>query len=129
MRQLVYTRFITNNLVSFHLWWKENLVKYQKVSKFYENDCSYHINDNNGGILEMINFKTTIKLKHHYRNFLFKIDLRKREVDFKQKIIQIIRRNQVYFSSSNWYNSHCQWLDVEWKVYILFQNCYQLEPN
>ena len=37
-RKLVYTMFISNNRVSFHLWWKENLVKIQKVSK-YENDC------------------------------------------------------------------------------------------
>ena len=31
----VYTVFITNNYVAFHLWWKENLVEYQKVSKHY----------------------------------------------------------------------------------------------
>ena len=31
--------FIANNRVSFHLWWKENLVRHQKVSKHYENDC------------------------------------------------------------------------------------------
>ena len=35
MRQLVYTMFITSNHASFHLWWKQNLVKYQKVSKYY----------------------------------------------------------------------------------------------
>ena len=27
--------FIINNQAWFHLWWKENLVKYQKVSKYY----------------------------------------------------------------------------------------------
>ena len=32
--------FITNNRASFYLCWKENLVKHQKVSKYYENDCS-----------------------------------------------------------------------------------------
>ena len=32
--------FITNNHDSFHLWWKENLVKHQKVSKCYDQDCS-----------------------------------------------------------------------------------------
>ena len=32
---------ITNNSASFHLWEKENLVKHQKVSKYYENDCGY----------------------------------------------------------------------------------------
>ena len=38
--QLVYTIIISNNCSSFHLRWKKNLVKYQKVSKYYENDCS-----------------------------------------------------------------------------------------
>ena len=32
--------FISNNCTSFHLWRKENLVKHQKISKCYENDCS-----------------------------------------------------------------------------------------
>ena len=39
MRQLVYTMFINNNGAWFHLWRKENLVKHQKDSKHYENDC------------------------------------------------------------------------------------------
>ena len=39
MRQLVYIMPISNNRASFYMWWKENLVKHQKVSKFYENDC------------------------------------------------------------------------------------------
>ena len=43
MRKLVYTIFITNNHASFHSRWKENLVKYQKVSKYYENDYSFVI--------------------------------------------------------------------------------------
>ena len=37
--------FITNNHASFRLWWKENLVKLQKVSKYYENDCSIETTD------------------------------------------------------------------------------------
>ena len=32
--------FITNNHASFHLWWKENLVKHWQVSKQYGQDCS-----------------------------------------------------------------------------------------
>ena len=32
--------FITNNQPLFQLWWKENLVKHQKVSKYYDHDCS-----------------------------------------------------------------------------------------
>ena len=31
--------FITNNTASFNLCGKETLLKHQKVSKFYENDC------------------------------------------------------------------------------------------
>ena len=31
--------FITNNHESFHLWWKKNLVKHHKVSKYYRQDC------------------------------------------------------------------------------------------
>ena len=41
VRQLVNTMFITNNRASFHLRWKETLVKHQKVSKYYENDCRF----------------------------------------------------------------------------------------
>ena len=52
----------------------------------------------------------------------------RRNLGYKQKI-QAIRRNQVYFQRFEWYNSHCQGLDAEWKVYILFQNYYQMQPN
>ena len=31
-------QFITNNHFLFYLWWKENLLNYQKVWKHYEND-------------------------------------------------------------------------------------------
>ena len=33
---VVYTIFISNNRASFHLWWKQNFLKHQKVSKYYE---------------------------------------------------------------------------------------------
>ena len=39
MRQLIWTKFISNNRPSFHLPWKENLVKHRKVWKYYETDC------------------------------------------------------------------------------------------
>ena len=38
VRQLIYTMFISNNRASLHLWWKENLVKHQKLSKYFEID-------------------------------------------------------------------------------------------
>ena len=40
VRQLLYTKFITNNHASFHFWWKKSLIKHQKVSKYYEQDCN-----------------------------------------------------------------------------------------
>ena len=43
MRQLEYTMCISNNRTSFHLWWKEDLAKHWKVSKYYETDCRYQI--------------------------------------------------------------------------------------
>ena len=38
VRQLVYTMFISNNCPSLPLWWKENLIRHQQVSKYYGND-------------------------------------------------------------------------------------------
>ena len=38
LRQLLYTMFISNNRASFHLWWRGNWVKHQKVSKYYESN-------------------------------------------------------------------------------------------
>ena len=35
--------FISNNRPSFHLWWKENLVKHQNVSKYYKTGCSFYL--------------------------------------------------------------------------------------
>ena len=43
MRQLVYTMFNTNNHASFYLRWKEKLVKYQNVLKYYVHDCTNSI--------------------------------------------------------------------------------------
>ena len=36
--------FITNNHASFHLWWEEHLLKYQKVSKYCDHQslCGYY---------------------------------------------------------------------------------------
>ena len=33
--------FRSINRASFHLWRKEKLLKHQRVSKYYENDCSH----------------------------------------------------------------------------------------
>ena len=42
VRQHLHIMFISNNHASFDLWWKENLVKHQEVSK-HENDRSYEL--------------------------------------------------------------------------------------
>ena len=39
MRHLLFTIFITKNDASFLLWRKKNLVKHQKVSKYYDHNC------------------------------------------------------------------------------------------
>ena len=39
--------FVANNYASFHLWWKENLLKHQKVSKYYDHVCRYQISATN----------------------------------------------------------------------------------
>ena len=41
VRQFVHTMFTSNNRASFQLRWKENLLKHQKVSKYYQSDCRY----------------------------------------------------------------------------------------
>ena len=38
-KAIVYTIFITNNHALCYLWWKENLIRHQKVSQYYEHDC------------------------------------------------------------------------------------------
>ena len=63
VRQLVYTMFIGNNRASFHLWWKENLVKHQKVLKYYENDCRHIM-----GICMSTYFRRV--LRDYFRNIL-----------------------------------------------------------
>ena len=39
---MIFPNFLSNNHASFHLWWKDILVKHQNVSEYYENDCRLH---------------------------------------------------------------------------------------
>ena len=32
-------QFVTKSHASFHLWWKKNLLNYQKVSNYYQHYC------------------------------------------------------------------------------------------
>ena len=58
--------FSTNNHASFHLWWKENLVKYQKISKYLK--ISQKIS------LHLVNLKAWASRKH-FTTFLFNVML------------------------------------------------------
>ena len=48
-------QFITNNQASLHLWWKTNLVKYQKVSYYYDHDLSWRIQVFLGRLVDTLN--------------------------------------------------------------------------
>ena len=56
--------FITNNHDSLHLWRKENLLKYQKVSKYYVHDCSCC--NNNLLILDVKQLNKIMKLYYFH---------------------------------------------------------------
>ena len=58
VRQLVYTIFITNNYNSFHLWWKENLVKHQIVWKYYDQDCCKNLLKNINQTFRVVHYLT-----------------------------------------------------------------------
>ena len=66
--------FINNNRALFHLWWKENLLKHQRVSK-YENYSGFTysacgpLSKNKERIQK---FKETENTKYIYRNELDK---------------------------------------------------------
>ena len=51
--------FLSNNRASLQLWWKENLLKYQKVLKYYENDCRY---------VQFIKYKKKSNKQTHKKN-------------------------------------------------------------
>ena len=52
--QLVYIMFITNNHASFHLW--RNLVKHQKLSKYYDYDCSFKVISQRDQFIPLLSF-------------------------------------------------------------------------
>ena len=77
MKQLVYTMFITNGAL-FHLWWKENLVKHQNVSKYYDYDCLQ-----NFLLLFMSLLRPPIVNNSHILAGIYFIFLKKRKVVIK----------------------------------------------
>ena len=57
--------FITDNRSLFHWWWKENLVKHQKVSKYYENDFSYGL-ENSSFVIFLFLFKVPKTVRYRF---------------------------------------------------------------
>ena len=55
--------FISNNCASLHLWCKENLIKHQKASKYYENVDIYRHKQTKTMIYKHIIYKQTQTFK------------------------------------------------------------------
>ena len=86
--------FISNNRKWFHLWWKEDLLKHQRVSKHYENDCSM-----------ISNLKNYIK-------HIFDVPFQFRGSDLQQ----IIPLRSIYNNSQIWYNLLNWNLSLVWRI-------------
>ena len=70
--------FISNNHASFHLWWKESLLKNQRVSKYYENYRSSFSFLQNFAIMVLVNDISSLVIKMLAISFSFEtICLRK----------------------------------------------------
>ena len=61
-------QFITNNHALFHLWWKENLLNHQKVSRYYKHSCRGHLQEPK----TTPNFANYVKFKNVTLFFIFK---------------------------------------------------------
>ena len=70
MRQLVYIMFFIDNHYLFHFLGKENLVKHQKVSQYYGQDCLKNITLFFMSLLRAAIFKTNQFLVEIYFIFL-----------------------------------------------------------
>ena len=86
--------FISNNRKWFHLWWKKDLLKHQRVSKHYENDCSM-----------IFNLKNYIK-------HIFDVPFQFRGSDLQQ----IIPLRSIYNNSQIWYNLLNWNLSLVWRI-------------
>ena len=85
VRQLVYTLFISDNYKSFHLWWREDLVKHQKVSKYYETDCIF-----------ILTQYITKCLRYSWKRDMFIQKFRNREAKAQKKIL-FFQKGFVYY--------------------------------
>ena len=81
MRHPIYSICIINKRALFHFWWKQNWVKFQKISEYYENDCLQNI-----GLFFMSLWKAPI-VKHSRLNYIL-LFLLKNHVKTNLKIFQ-----------------------------------------
>ena len=68
--------FISNNRALFHLLINENLVKHQRVSKYYENDCGLSSIFNVVKLLQMLLIRGILMVKKPdlcYAGFIIQI--------------------------------------------------------
>ena len=68
---------IINNNTSFHLWWKENLVEYHKVSEYYDHYCGLGPNHLKGLCLWYLTDKILKEFDEDLLTGMIRIDLHK----------------------------------------------------
>ena len=107
MRQLIYTMFISNNRILLHLRRKENLIKHQKVSKYYENICLQ-----NFLFLCMSLLKALIVKNNHIETktyFFFLKKLRKTNLKvFLYQILTSVKRSEKQLPSKSNFSTFLQ---------------------
>ena len=90
--------FITNNHASFHLWWTENLLIYQNVSKYYEHGCLQNFLSLSMSFLTAFIVKNSYILARVYFIFLKKHRLLNLK-GFQYQIWTSVKRLGKYFPS------------------------------
>ena len=123
MRQLVYTMVIRNNRTSFHLWWQKNLVKHQKVSKCYEQDCRYQFSawTDNFDFLDQIcekSFFLVQKSEHHHWILQIPISL---VTKFHLKLASFIFWAKFALQRCFWYKIEKRNYAIEFQIFKLVE--------
>ena len=92
--------FITNNYVSFHLLWKEILVKCQKVFKYYVHDCTFLIDVLTAKEADMQKYtkytgSSFADINFYFSHFSFKVPVENVVIDVEE--LHVLR--QMVFST------------------------------
>ena len=109
-------------LFLYSINWPNYIVWFSLLTEILDNMCIVIVCFPGCDVLKIeINFTFLIKPFFYMR----------KDLGYKQKIqvFDVTKFILVLPTFRLIQSSHCQGLDVEWKVYILFQNYYQVEPN